>query len=40
MEEGQTYRDAISVFLADALGFCFALLEGVFVLELGAHGGG
>ena len=32
------YGDAISIFLADALGFGFALLEGVLVLELGPHG--
>lgn len=33
-----TYRDAISVFLADTLSFRLALLEGVLVLELGPHG--
>lgn len=32
-----TYRNAISVLLADALSFRFALLEGVLVLELGPH---
>lgn len=32
-----TYRDAISVLLSDAVGFGLALLEFVFVLELGAH---
>ena len=36
----ETYRDAISVLLADAVCFCLALLEGVLVLELGTHGDG
>jgi hypothetical protein len=31
------YRDAISVFLADTLSLCLALLERVLVLELGPH---
>ena len=34
------YRNAISVFLTDALGLSFALLERVLVLELGTHLGG
>ena len=34
-----TYRNAISVLLTNAFGFCLALLEGVLVLELGAHFG-
>lgn len=34
---GMTHRDAISVFLADALGLSLPLLEGVLVLELGPH---
>jgi hypothetical protein len=32
-----TYRDTISVFLPDAFGLCFPLLEGVLVLKLGFH---
>ena len=36
----ETYRNAISVLLADAVCFCLALLEGVLVLELGTHGDG
>ena len=32
-----TYRDAVSVFLTDAFSFRLALLEGMLVLELGAH---
>lgn len=32
-----THWDAISVFLADALGLSLPLLEGVLVLELGPH---
>ena len=35
-----TYRNAIGVFLANAFGFCLALLEGMLVLELGTHIGG
>ena len=34
-----TYRNTISVLLANTLSFSFALLEGVLVLELGSHGG-
>jgi hypothetical protein len=37
-EGGWTYGDAVGVLLANALGFCLALLEGVLVLELGMHG--
>ena len=33
-----TYRNAISILLSNALGFCLALLEWVLVLELGTHG--
>lgn len=36
----RTYGNAIRVLLTDALGLSFALLEGVLVLELGAHSGG
>lgn len=32
-----TYRNAVGVLLTDTLGLSLALLEGVFVLELGAH---
>jgi hypothetical protein len=35
-----THRNAVGVFLADALCFCLALLEGVLVLELGSHDDG
>lgn len=35
-----TYRNAVRVFLANALGLSLALLEGVLVLELAAHDGG
>jgi hypothetical protein len=35
-----THRDAVGIFLADALSFRLALLEGVLVLELRSHGGG
>jgi hypothetical protein len=35
-----TYWDAVGVLLADALSFGLALLEGMLVLEFGAHGGG
>lgn len=31
---------AVGIFLADALSFCLALLEGVLVLELRSHDGG
>jgi len=34
------YGNPVSVFLPDALSFSLALLEGVLVLELGAHGDG
>ncbi len=34
----RTYGDAVGVLLANAFGFCLALLEGVLVLELGTHG--
>ena len=34
----ETYRNAISVLLTDAVCFCLALLERVLVLELGTHG--
>jgi hypothetical protein len=37
---GLAYGDTISVFLSDAFSFCLALLEGVLVLEFGAHSGG
>src|ERR1700744_5419927 len=37
--EGRTYGNAVGVLLANALGFCLALLERVLVLELGVHGG-
>jgi len=33
------YRNAVGIFLANAFGFCLALLEGVFVLKLGTHDG-
>jgi hypothetical protein len=36
-EGSSTYRNAVSVLLANALGLCLALLERVLVLELGAH---
>jgi hypothetical protein len=36
----QTYGNAVVVLLANALGLGLALLEGVLVLELGAHVGG
>ena len=32
-----TYRNAVSVLLADTLSLSLALLEGVLVLKLGAH---
>jgi len=35
-----TYRNAVSIFLSNAVGFGFALLELVLVLELGSHVGG
>lgn len=35
-----TYRNAVRVLLANALGLSLALLEGVLVLELAAHNGG
>jgi hypothetical protein len=35
-----TYWYAVGIFLADALSFCLALLEGVLVLELRSHDGG
>lgn len=35
-----TYRNAVGILLADTLSFGLALLEGVLVLELGAHSGG
>lgn len=34
---GKPYRNAVGVLLAYAFGFCLALLEWVFVLELGTH---
>lgn len=34
-----SYRDTVSVLLSNSLGFSLALLEGMLVLELGAHGG-
>jgi hypothetical protein len=37
---GVTHWDAVGVLLPDALGLSLALLEGVLVLELGAHSGG
>lgn len=41
LTQGRTaYRDAIGVLLSDALSFSLALLEGVLVLELGAHDDG
>jgi hypothetical protein len=39
-EGNATYRNAVGVLLANALGLSLALLEGVLVLELGAHIGG
>lgn len=33
----KSYGYAVGVLLANAFGFCLALLEGVFVLELGTH---
>jgi hypothetical protein len=39
-ESDITYRNAISILLADALGLGLALLERVLVLELGSHLGG
>lgn len=33
----EAYWDTVCVLLADAFSFGFALLEGVLVLELGAH---
>lgn len=33
------YRNAVGILLANAFGFCLALLEGVFVLEFGTHDG-
>ena len=33
----RTYRNAVSVLLADALSLGLSLLEGVLVLELGSH---
>jgi len=35
-----TYRNAVSVFLSNAVGLCLALLEFVLVLELGSHNDG
>lgn len=35
-----THRNAISIFLSDALGLGLALLERMLVLELAAHGCG
>ncbi len=37
---GPTYRDAVGILLADALGLGLALLEGMLVLELAAHSDG
>lgn len=34
-----TYRNAVSILLANTFGFRLALLEGMFVLELGSHCG-
>lgn len=34
-----TYRNTVGILLSDALGLGLALLEGVLVLELAAHGG-
>lgn len=36
-EGRKSYRNAVGVLLANAFGFCLALLEGVFVLEFGTH---
>lgn len=36
---GATHRYAVGIFLADALSFGLALLEGVLVLELRSHRG-
>ena len=33
----ETYGNAVGVLLTNAFGFCLALLEGMFVLELGTH---
>jgi hypothetical protein len=35
--DGWTYWDAVGVLLANAFGFCLALLKGMLVLELGTH---
>ena len=32
-----TYGDAVGILLANAFGFCLALLKRVLVLELGTH---
>ena len=37
MTRVNTYRNAVGVLLADALGLGLALLEGVLVLKLGSH---
>lgn len=34
----RTYRDTVSIFRSNTLGFSLALLVGVLVLELGTHG--
>ena len=34
-----TYWYAVGIFLADALSFCLALVEGVLVLKLRSHDG-
>lgn len=36
----RTYWDTVKILLANTLGLSLALLEGVFVLELGSHFGG
>ena len=38
--EGATYWNAVGILLANAFGFCLALLERVLVLELGTHSDG
>jgi hypothetical protein len=35
--KGDTYWNAVGIFLANTLGLGLALLKGVLVLELGAH---
>lgn len=39
-DNSSTYGNAVGVLLSDAFGLGLALLEGVLVLELAAHGDG